>query len=491
MSKIYKKAGVTMNEIFIERQRELLRIAVKENGQLKECFIEEENYKPYSGQIYKGVVKNIIPAIKCAFIDIGYSKNCYMYLDRKFKNTNVKKGDEVIVEIVKEDIGDKGPKVTKAITLPGSYCVLETLSQGISFSKKIEDIKFKKNMARNLNKANDVGFMIRTKAYGLTSEELQKEMDKLYEIYVGIVQKASYSNKPGLLFSDEGVLDKILRDTLNEETKKIMVDTEDDYNYVKTFINNRSEVLVNVKLHDENRNLLDFVGVEKELLGLRNKKVFLKCGGYIVIDKTEAMYVIDVNSGSNTKNTSMDKTAYDTDMEAAKEIYRQIILRNLSGIILVDFIDVSDKEQQNNILQVLKEGFKADKNKTVVYDFTELNLVQIARRRRGKTISENMEENCEVCNGSGRRLKQSYLNSLIRNAIFRIDELSNLQHIHIKINAIYKEKILGDVVSFAKEIEALDKCIYVEFINNMEHFKVEPLMFANQIANAANFKIYG
>ena len=480
-----------MNEIFIERQRELLRIAVKENGQLKECFMEEENYKPYAGQIYKGVVKNIIPAIKCAFIDIGYSKNCYMYLDRKFKNTDVKKGDEVIVEILKEDLGDKGPKVTKAITVPGSYCVLETLNQGIGFSKKIEDVQFKKTMARNLKKPSEVGFMIRTKAYGLSCEELQKEMDKLYEIYVGIVQKASYSNKPGLLFSDEGVLDKILRDTLNDETRKIVVDAEDDYNYVKTFIGTRTEVSTAIELHEEKRNLFDYVGLEKELLGLRHKKIFLKCGGYLVLEKTEAMYVIDVNSGSNTKGNSIDKTAYSTDMEAAAEICRQIILRNLSGIILIDFIDVSDKTQQESILNVLRDGFMGDKNKTVVYEFTELNLVQIARRRRGKSISENMEENCKVCCGNGKRLKVSYLYFLIRNSILRIDELSKLEYVYIKVNETYKDAILRDVVNFAKEIEALDKSIYVEFVSNMEYFKVEPLIFANQIANLANFKIYG
>jgi len=480
-----------MNEIFIERQRELLRIAVKENGSLKECFIEEESDNPYPGQIYKGIVKNIIPAIKCAFIDIGYSKNCYMYLDRKFKNTDVKKGDEVLVEILKEDLGGKGPKVTKAISVPGSYCVLETLNMGINFSKKIVDRDFKKLVLEQLPKNSEVGFTIRTKAIGASILELKAEMEKLQGIYKGILQKGTYSMKPEILFSDEGVLDRILRDTLSVNTDKIYIDTEDDFNYISEFVKNRAEVKANIQFHKENRNIFDFYGIEKEILSLRNNKVYLKCGGYIIIDKTEAMQVIDVNSGSNTKGTSIDKTAFSTDLEAAKEICRQIRLRNLSGIILIDFIDVSKKEDQIKILDVLNEGFVDDKNKTVIYPFTELNLVQIARQRRGKSISKNMEEVCKSCSGHGVRLKLSYLLFLIRNAILRINEEQDIKHIYIKVNEIYKQDIMSDVVAFAKDIEALDKSIYVDFQKHIEYFKLEPLLFANQISNVIDFKIYG
>ncbi|MBC8062964.1 MAG: Rne/Rng family ribonuclease [Clostridiaceae bacterium] len=480
-----------MNEIYIERQRELLRIAVKENGCLKECFIEEESDNPYPGQIYKGIVKNIIPAIKCAFIDIGYSKNCYMYLDRKFKNTDVKKGDEVLVEILKEDIGSKGPKVTKAISVPGSYCVLETLNKGINFSKKIEDVDFKRLVLENLQKNPEVGFTIRTRALGATIEELKAEMEKLFDIYKGILQKGTYSIKPGILFSDEGVLDRILRDTLNSSTTKIFTDTEDDFNYISEFIKNRVEVLAKIEFHNGKRNLFDYYGIEKEILGLRNNKVYLKCGGYLIIDKTEAMYVIDVNSGSNTKGDSMDKVAFNTDMEAAKEICRQIRLRNLSGIVLIDFIDVSKKDDQAKILNELNNGFIDDKNKTVIYPFTELNLVQIARQRRGKSISKNMEEPCTHCNGNGVRFKLSYLLFLIRNSILRIDEEQNIKHIYIKMNEIYKEDVMSDVISFAKDIEALDKNIYIDFQKHIEYFKIEPLLFANQISNVFNYKIYG
>ena len=480
-----------MNEIFIERQRELLRIAVKENGFLKECFIEEESDNPYPGQIYKGIVKNIIPAIKCAFIDIGYSKNCYMYLDRKFKNTDVKKGDEVLVEILKEDLDKKGPKVTKAISVPGSYCVLETLNKGINFSKKIEDASFKRLILANLAKNPKVGFTIRTKALGASIEELKAEMEKLYDIYKGILQKGTYSIKPQILFSDQGVLDKILRDTLNSNTSKIYIDTEDDFNYISEFINNRSEVQAKIEFYKGKRNLFDSYGIEKEILGLRKNKVFLKCGGYIIIDRTEAMYVIDVNSGSNIKGASMDRTAFNTDMEAAKEICRQIRLRNLSGIVLIDFINVSQKEDQIKILKELNDGFVDDKNKTLIYPFTELNLVQIARQRRGKPISKNMEEPCKSCNGHGVRFKMSYLFFLIRNAILRIDEEQDIKHIYIKMNEIYKEDIMSDVVSFAKDIEALDKNIYIDFQKHIEYFKIEPLLFASQISNVVNLKVYG
>lgn len=479
-----------MKEIFIERSRDLLRIAVKEKDELKECFIEQETGEPYPGEIYKGIVKNIVPAIKSAFIDIGHKKNVYMYLDSKFKNINLKKGEEILVQVIKEDLGSKGAKVTNVVSVPGKYCVLDNFNKDIRFSKKIQDKSMKESVSRGLNKPKEVGIMVRTSAEGIPVEVINDEINRLYEIYKDINIKSQYSGKPGLLFDNGGILGRVLRDKLNGNNFKIYVNTKEDNDHVEDFLRNIPNIRVNLRLHEGERTLFNYYGIEKEILGLRNNRVFLNCGGHIVIDRTEAMYVIDVNSGKNVKSNSMEKTVFVTNYQAAEEIARQIRLRNLSGIILVDFIDMYNEENRNKILDKLNEGFTEDKNKTVVYPFTELNLVQIARKRSGKSIYEYIEEDCGCCSGKGKRIKLSYIAMLIKNEIIRINEQRDIKDIHIQMDEAYRVDIEEDVLSFIKAIGALNKKIYITYLKD-EHFKVEPLMFMNQIENLQIFKVYG
>ncbi|AYF54481.1 Rne/Rng family ribonuclease [Clostridium botulinum] len=481
-----------LETIYIEREEEILRIVLREDDILKECFIEEEKSEPSPGKIYKGVVKNIVPAIKCAFIDIGCNKNAYMYLHHKFKNDDLKNGDEVLVEIMKEAIGEKGPKVTSSISVPGRYVVIVTNNNKISFSKKIEDNdNFKCYIKDNVNKPEDIGIMIRTNALDATIEDINTEIEKLYETYKKIVQEGTYCLKPKLLYDGGGTLGRILNDILTFNTKKVVLNNEQDLKYIKKFIEDKSDLDLELQLYEGTQNLFSYYNIEREILSLRNNKVMLPSGGNIIIDKTEAMYVIDVNSGKNTKETSIDKTALVTNLEAAREIARQIMMRNLSGIIIIDFIDIHDYDYKKKILHILKDEFKEDKKKTVIYPFTQLNLVQIARKRRGKAISEYIEEECTMCNGKAKRIKLSYINKLIRNELKKIDNDYNISDIYIELDEKYKKDVLGDVIKFIKDIEGLRKKIYVNFISNLEYFKVEPLLFASQIKKLENIKIYG
>ncbi len=479
-----------LKAIFIERQENLLRIAIKENDSLKECFIEEENGEPYPGEIYKGIVKNIVPAIKCAFIDIGNKKNVYMYLDNKFKNTKLKKGEELLVQIIKEDLGSKGAKVTNAISLPGKYCVLVTIDNNISFSQKIEDKLLKQNIVESLKKPENIGVMIRTEGANVSVDAINEEINKLYEIYTEIKNKANYFNKLELLFDNGGILGRILRDRLTSSNYKVYVNTKEDFNCITEFLADSQYGKINLKLHDDSRTLFDYYEIEREILSLRNNKVYLNCGGHIVIDKTEAMYVVDVNSGKNVKNNSIEKTAYITNYQAAEEVVRQIRLRNLSGIIVVDFIDMSNDENKQKILEILDYGFKDDKNKTIIYPFTQLNLVQIARRRSGKSIYDYIEENCDSCKGKGKRIKFSYMCMLIKNEILKINQQRDIKDIHIEMDESYANNIKDDILNFIKEIDSLDKSIYITYSKN-EYFKVQPLIFMNQIQSLEMFKIYG
>lgn len=480
-----------MKQVFIERREKTIRIAVKNNNQLEECLIEEENKDPQSGEIYKGIVKNIVPAIKCAFVDIGYSKNCYMYLDKKFNNTHIKKNDEILVEVLKEAVDEKGPKVTNAITIPGRYVVLETLNKGLSFSKKIENNAFKEYIKEHVIRPADIGILIRTNGEKVSVDIINKEIEKLYEIYCNIVKDSRYSIKPKLLYSGEGILNKVLRDILDSNTELIVVDKEEDYNTIKEFLKFNPDVDCKLQIHTENRTLFNYYGIEREILKLRNNRVNLKSGGNIVIDKTEGMYVIDVNSAKDVKKSSIKDTALNTNIEAAYEIGRQIKLRNLSGIIIIDFIDTDNPESKDKILEILNQSMEIDKNKTVIYPFTELNLVQIARKRRGKSIMEYLEESCQTCGGRGKRIGFSYLTYLINNEIIGLCKELNAKNIYIEIVNTYEKDIMSNVSNFINGIGSVDKTVYVNFVENIELFRVEALIFQNHIEKMQKYKIYG
>lgn len=480
-----------MKEIYIERKESFLRAAMLQEGKLIECLIEEETAEPKSGQIYKGIVKNIVPAIKCAFIDIGYEKNCYMYLDRKFNNTNIKKNDEIIVEVLKESVGEKGPKVTNAISIAGRYAVLETLNTGINFSKKIREEGIKASIRESIVKPEDVGVTLRTNAAKLPVELINKEIEQLYEIYSEIKRESQYSVKTKLLYSDEGIIEKLIRDIVDEKTEKIIADNEEDYNYLKKFLTLAKELSCKVELYKDCRALFAAFGIEKEILRLREREVRLSEGSHIVIEKTEAMYVIDVNSGKNTKSTSLEKTAFETNINAAEEIARQIRLRNLSGIILIDFIDMSRVDYKDKIIKTLKTAFEGDKSKVSIYPFTELNLVQIARERRGKPLSEYIEEECSCCKGRGRRVRLSYLAGLIRNELLKLAYEHQCKDIYIELDEAYRADIHKELDRFIDNIGGADKRIYVKFVEEEKYFKIEPIIFQNHIESIKKYKIYG
>jgi ribonuclease G len=364
------------------------------------------------------------------------------------------------------------------------------LNKDISFSKKIEDKALKEQICSNIEKPKDIGVMIRTNAASVSVETINEEINKLYSIYKEICSKEKFSVKPGILFNAGGIFGRVLRDRISGFNCKIYSDSKEDYDYIKDFSSDITDAKINIKLHEEIRSIFNYYNIEREILSLRNDKVSLNCGGYIVIDKTEAMYVVDVNSGKNVKNTSIEKTAFVTNYQAAEEIVRQVRLRNLSGIIVIDFIDMDNEENRQKIMDTLNQGFADDKNKTVIYPFTELNLVQIARRRFGKSIYEYIEEDCGTCLGKGKRIKFSYICMLIKNEILRINEQRKINDIHIEIDESYKNDIKGDILSFVKNIDALDKKVYVTY-KKEEHFKVEALIFMNQIENLQISKIYG
>lgn len=479
-----------MKEIFIEREDRLLRIAIKENGKLKECYIEEEDNTPKVGEIYKGIVKNIVPAIKCAFVDIGYDKNGYLNLTNSNKGAALKKGDEVLVEILKEEIDKKGPKVSEKISLPGTYVVLTNLHSNIEFSPKIKDEGFKDYIKENIIKPENLGIVIRTKAEKADVTLLNKEIHSLNNNYLEIVRKFKYSSKLGVIYSDEGILSRILRNSIFEGNIKVILNCEADHKYCENTLESAGLANCSLELYKEELSLFHYYNIENEILSLRNSKINLPSGGNIVIEKTEAMYVIDVNSAKNIKATTFKDTVLSTNLEAAKEIVHQIRLRNIGGIVLVDFIDMKNESHKNKIINALKQGFKDDKSNPMIYPFTQLNLVQISRKRYGKSIYDFILEPCETCKGKGQKVRLSYLTNIIRNKINRIKEEQGVKEIFIEIDSSYEKEIRNNIINFITSIETLDRNVYMNFTPHFEGVRVEPLLFANQIRNLEGMKIF-
>lgn len=476
-----------MKEIFIERREKILRIAVKYNNELIESIVEEKKNEPIIGEIYKGRIKNIIPAINSIFVELGLEKEGYMYYSEELKSKGIKKGDEILVEVIKEPINDKGAKLSPKVSIPGKYIVLNCYSEGVEFSKRITDNEKKNEILENIEPLNNASITIRTEGANVSIDILKREINKLYEEFKNIDRQMRYSLGLKKVYGEDLSLTKLLVNSIGETNVKVYVDNEDDFNKVAHIID--GEENFKLEKYDGYRNIFDFYGIEKELLKLRHNKVNLPCGGYIVIDKTEAMYVIDVNSGKNIKERSFNKTILETNLEAAKEIGKQIRVRNLSGIIMIDFIDMRDKSQKYEVMCALKESLKSDRGNIKIFPFTELDLVQIARKRQGKSIYEYMEEQCNLCKGKGIILKLSYIEGLIKNDIIRMEVENSIDCFHIQIDSVYKDRIKEDIFNFIKEINGLDKEIYLNYVDGIEGYKIEPLLFQAQKDNLKDYRV--
>lgn len=478
-----------MRRVYIERENNLIKVAIKEDEVIKECYVEEEDLKPKVGEIYKGVVKNIVPAMHSVFIDIGYEKNAYMSLQGSKKENGIKKGQEVLVEIIKEEVGKKGPKVSTSLSLPGAYAVITQDHEEIQLSKKILNQDFAAAIIEDLDKPKEVGITLRTKSAEADPKAVKREIERLLKLYKEIKNKFTFSTKLGMLYSDRGILSKVLRN-YSEAEMHIEVDDEKDYEFYKNYIKENELKNISVKLYEGALSIFDSYGIEREILALRHNKINLPSGGNIVLEKTEAMHVVDVNTAQNTKGTSKEGAIFETNLEAAVEVVRQIKLRNLGGIILIDFIDMASQECKNKIISRLNEEFKDDKQKPRVYPFTELSLVQITRRKYGNSIMDYLLTSCEKCHGEGETLSLQYLISIISGKIRRIKEEQNVKNIHIQISSTYEKEIKEDINSFALKIGALDCNLYMEFIDHLENFKVEPLLFHSQIENLKDIRVF-
>jgi len=401
------------------------RIALLENGIPVEFFMERKNERGITGNIYKGKVVRILPGMDAAFVDIGLSKASFLcvkdvvidpgmyddfgeltyFADQKERIEGVlEEGQELIVQVSRGPIGSKGTRVTSKITLPGRLLVLMPATNHLGVSRRILNENERKRLYQILKDIcpRNFGLIARTASEGKDKEDLEEDLNFLMRIWQNIVEKADRVHAPKILHEDMGLIYRVIRDLYAHNLSRVVVDDPQLFASIKDFMNAYlPDLRCDVVLYDGIEPIFEAFGVELEIEKITQKKVYLKSGGYIVFDYTEALTVIDVNTGKYLGKKDLEDTILRTNLEAAKEIAYQIRLRNIGGIIVVDFIDMERKESRDLVFNTLCEAVKRDRIKTIVYPISEIGVVQMTRKRTGNNILSLLLEPCPNCDGSG------------------------------------------------------------------------------------------
>ncbi len=389
------------------------RMAIFEEKELIEIAVERTKSGHHVGNIYKGKTKNVLPGMQAAFIDIGKAKNAFLYIgdalppDATQRNLDhtLTVGKEVLIQIVKDALGTKGPRATTNLTLPGRYVVFMPTVDYIAISRRIGSEEERGRLKALVEKVRPagMGIIVRTMAEGKSEEDLHKDIDYLYNLWNAISARGKRAVAPLLLYRDVDLIIRIVRDYLSADVETFLLDNREAYGRVCELLKYTSPELVSkVRLHEGTEDIFAHYGLDAELEKVGQRTVWLKCGGYIVIDKTEALTVIDVNTGKFVGSTKLADTVFQTNVEAAVEITRQLRLRDIGGIIIVDFIDMDGEENKQAVIAALEENFKRDRTKTNVLGFTELGLVEITRKKARQNLEGMLYSECPCCAGRGR-----------------------------------------------------------------------------------------
>lgn len=379
--------------------------AVLEDNKVSEFFVSKGDV--LLGDVYLSRVDNVLPSIEAAFVDVGMSdKMGFIHTDdimgKGSLKEKVKPNQKLIVQVVKEPTGHKGPRVTTALSLPGRFLVLLPDEKGVNVSKKITSQKERARLKSivSLLKPVGVGVIVRTEAEGQTDAEIQEDLEILLEKWNSIVNAADSANPPTLLYRDQDLLYRVIREACDSEVEEIVVDTAFALHRTTQLLQHWN-MQVKVTMHKGNEALLVSTGVNKEIEKALNTKVNLPLGGYLFIQQTEALTVVDVNSGKFTSSSNQAETILKTNIQAADEIARQLKLRNIGGMVIVDFIDMASRTDKLALLEHFELVLEKDKAKPQIGQLSDLGLVELTRHRQGQSLAEIFTKKCDKCGGQG------------------------------------------------------------------------------------------
>ena len=420
-------------EIIINSESLETRVSVLEDGKLEEFTIERTNEERLVGSIYKGKVRNLEDGLKAAFVDIGFEKNSFLHywdiIPNNFDSTveivereNKKRdrpritqrdiprlypiGSEIVIQVTKGPIGTKGPRVTTNLSLPGRFLVLLPNSDQSGISRKIENHEERlrlKKILRGLSIPEGMGVIIRTAGEGQQARYFVRDLAFLLEEWKLIQENMTNKQAPSCVFQEPDLIERTVRDFLTEGVDRIVIDNEKEYNRIRSIIGKISPRSASkVKLYAESQGLFDRFNISRQLEAAFARQVHLKGGGYIVIDETEALVAIDVNTGSHKSSRDQESTILRVNLEAAEEICRQLRLRNIGGLIVLDYIDMKSRRDQQHVLQRMKEGLRRDKAKTHLLPISQLGLMEMTRQRHSESVRAAVYDDCLYCKGRGK-----------------------------------------------------------------------------------------
>lgn len=433
-------------QILINMTPQETRVAVVDNGVLQEIYIERARKKGLLGNIFKGRVSRVLPGMQAAFIDIGLERTGFLHTSDIVTNhqqeddvteptplqpieTIIREGDEILVQVIKDPIGTKGTRLTTRLSIPSRYIVFVPDHPSIGVSQRIGD-EAERERLRNIilgyqsgteqlavgNENNVVlhsantgtrntetgGFIVRTAAEHVPDEDLCKDIEFLRKTWDSIIVRAKNTFPAALVYEDLPLVMRTMRDLVHTETERVRIDSKETYKRVMEFAKHFIPELPNrIEYYTGHHPILDLYSVEDEIQRSLNKRVQLKSGGYLIIDQTEAMTTIDVNTGAFVGHRNQEETIYKTNLEAAHVIARQLKLRNLGGIIIIDFIDMQDPEHGQQVLRSLAKHAEKDHAKPMISGLTSLGLVQLTRKRTRESLEHTLCESCHTCNGRG------------------------------------------------------------------------------------------
>jgi len=423
-------------KLVINKTSHETRIALQENGHIAELYIERSRERGIVGNIYKGKVIRVLPGMQAAFVDIGLEKAGFLYVadvidqmeavveyvdggsnsaDPDGENSEelpplppiedlLQEGQEILAQIAKEPLGTKGARITSNISLPGRHLVYMPTIDHIGISRRIENEEEKERLRLTVENIREPGrgFIVRTAAEGKSEEDLRADMLYLAELWHDIDARQSELSAPALVHSDLDVTSKVLRDILTEDIGHIVVDSQVEYDKILKFLSTyMPELQCDIELHNKKELLFDAYGLEVEIARALGSKVWLKSGGYIVIEQTEALTAVDVNTGRFVGKRNLEDTILKTNLEAVKEVAYQLRLRNIGGLIIIDFIDMEKELHREQVHSSLEEALKNDKSKTNILKISELGLVEMTRKRVRESIGRTLCEPCPYCDGTG------------------------------------------------------------------------------------------
>ncbi len=440
-------------EVLVNTSFEETRIAILENDRVNEILWERRGALNIVGNIYKGIVENVLPGISSAFLNIGYEKNAYLYIsdviggDKKNIDKVLHKGQEVMVQVVKDAISTKGMKVTMDVTLPGRYLVLTPNQSFVGLSKNIEDADVRHKLNNLLQELaekhlNGMGCIARTEAEEATRDELEREIKYLYRQWQSVAKKFNSVRGAHLLHEDMDAVLQVARDVLSENAKVYLLDNKKDYERVKDFVEKNSPDLADrVQLYKGKTPIFEAYNIEPEIDNLRKIKLPLPNGGSIIIQEAESLCAIDVNTGKFTGSKSQEETVTQTNIEAANEIAHQLRLRNIGGIIVIDFIDMRKASSRHRVVEALAQAVQGDRAKIRILPITKLGLVEMTRERKRASTGSFISEECPECHGSGRVLSAESMRIKIQREIYDLTNGRPGGNLRVVLHPVLAESI--------------------------------------------------